>query len=121
MFTRAAHSLSRPTPPAPRHRGGTAAPSQVSQVSQVSDPPAGWPASTPPPSDAWGEPLLTHDTIAAVSRQQCYGTDRVLNETLGFAIVFQNPQRPRLDFGSYRDGAGRSHRLRGSHVPQVRA
>ena len=58
-------------------------------MSQVSDPPAGWPASTPPPSDAWGEPLLTHDTIAAVSRQQCYGTDRVLNETLGFAIVFR--------------------------------
>jgi hypothetical protein len=74
----------------------------------------------PPPSDAW-EPLLTHDTIAAVSRQRCYGTDRVLNETLGFAIVFQNPQQPRLDFGSYRDGAGRSHRPRGSHVPQVRA
>ena len=110
LVPRAAHSLSRPTPPA----------SQVSQVSQVSDPPAGWPASTPPPSDAW-EPRLTHDTIAAVSRQQCYGTDRVLNETLGFAIVFQNPQQPRLDFGSYRDGAGRSHRPRGSHVPQVRA
>jgi hypothetical protein len=76
LVPRAAHSLSRPTPPAP-------------PVSQVSDPPAGWPASTPPPSDAWGEPLLTHDTFFAVSRQQCYGTDRGLNETLDFAIVFR--------------------------------
>jgi CubicO group peptidase (beta-lactamase class C family) len=57
-----------------------------------------------------GEPLLCADTIADISQQQCYGHDRVLNETFGYAMVFQIPQSPRLAYGSYRafghDGAG---------------
>lgn len=57
-----------------------------------------------------GTPLLSPDTIADISQQQCYGQDRVLNEIFGYAMVFQIPQSPRVAFGSYRafghDGAG---------------
>jgi CubicO group peptidase (beta-lactamase class C family) len=57
-----------------------------------------------------GEPLFSEETVATISQQQVFGHDRVLNEVLGHAMVFQVPQPPRLAFGSYRafghDGAG---------------
>lgn len=57
-----------------------------------------------------GAPVLAPETIATMSQQQSFGMDRVLNDILAYAVVFQNPVSPRLDFGSYRafghDGAG---------------
>lgn len=56
-----------------------------------------------------GAPLLSDDTVRAVSQQQVWGHDRVLNVDMSFAILFMKPQ-PRMEFGSYRafghDGAG---------------
>jgi CubicO group peptidase (beta-lactamase class C family) len=57
-----------------------------------------------------GEPLFRSSTLDTVSQQVVWGEDRVLEETLAFAMVFQKPAPGRLDFGSYRafghDGAG---------------
>ena len=56
-----------------------------------------------------GEPLLSPETITAMSQEQVFGTDRVLNTQMAFGVVFMKPQ-PRIPFGSYRafghDGAG---------------
>jgi CubicO group peptidase (beta-lactamase class C family) len=55
-------------------------------------------------------PLLSPQTVAAVSRQQSYGIDRVLmGMTTAFGVGYMTPH-PRMEFGSYRafghDGAG---------------
>ena len=56
-----------------------------------------------------GDPFVDRDTLEAMSQQQVWGHDRVLNLTNCFGIVFLKPQ-PRMEFGSYRafghDGAG---------------
>jgi CubicO group peptidase (beta-lactamase class C family) len=56
------------------------------------------------------EPLLSPETIAAVSTQQAFGIDRVLlGMSTAFGIVYMKPHS-RMEFGSYRafghDGAG---------------
>jgi CubicO group peptidase (beta-lactamase class C family) len=56
------------------------------------------------------EPLLSPETVEAVSRQQSYGIDRVLmGMSTAFAIVYMKPH-PRMEFASYlafgHDGAG---------------
>lgn len=57
-----------------------------------------------------GDPLVSEATLAAMTQEQCFGIDRVLGDVRGYGIVFQRPQPPRLDFGSFQafghDGAG---------------
>jgi CubicO group peptidase (beta-lactamase class C family) len=56
--------------------------------------------------------LLSDDTIAQVSQMQVNGIEMSSNQPARFAVVFQNPNPPRMLFGSARafghDGAGGS-------------
>jgi CubicO group peptidase (beta-lactamase class C family) len=54
-------------------------------------------------------PLLSPETIAAISQEQVWGEDRLLGVEMSFAILFMKANR-RFDFGSHlafgHDGAG---------------
>jgi CubicO group peptidase (beta-lactamase class C family) len=56
-----------------------------------------------------GSALMTPKTLALMTQQQTWGTDRVLGFQMCFAVVFMKPH-PANDFGSYaafgHDGAG---------------
>jgi len=47
-----------------------------------------------------GARVLSAAGIAAVSQLQAWGTDRILNKTASFAVVFETPA-PGFEFGSY--------------------
>ncbi|NYD77742.1 serine hydrolase domain-containing protein [Arthrobacter cupressi] len=68
--------------------------------------PVGAAGGAGPPAVA---PLLSEETIRAVSAEQVFGIDRVFGDTGCFATVFMKPHA-RMPFGSYRafghDGAG---------------
>jgi CubicO group peptidase (beta-lactamase class C family) len=53
-----------------------------------------------------GDPVLSGETIAAISQQQAWGRDRVLDRIASYAIVFGTPH-PEFEFASYR-GFGHS-------------
>jgi CubicO group peptidase (beta-lactamase class C family) len=53
-----------------------------------------------------GDPILSGDTIAAISQQQAWGRDRVLGQTMSYGIIFATPD-PDHEFASYR-GFGHS-------------